>query len=100
MCVVLRPNSKMASSESLVSYVWDAGKFVEALKMACYFFQIEKFHDVQEKALMNYFKNRNNLYYSAPTGHGKPLVFQLIPLISDVLADNIIGTSTFWSHQP
>ena len=27
----------MASSESPVSFVWDAGKFDEALKMACYF---------------------------------------------------------------
>ena len=27
----------MASSESPVSFVWDAGKFDEALKMVCYF---------------------------------------------------------------
>lgn len=90
----------MASSESPVSYVWDTGKFDEALKMACYFFQIERFHDDQEKALMNYFKNRSNLFYSAPTGHGKSLVFQAIPLIADVLSDNNIGASNILVISP
>ena len=35
--MVLHPTFKKASSESPVSFVWDAGKFDEALKKACYF---------------------------------------------------------------
>eukprot|EP00794_Sanderia_malayensis_P013232 gene13232-14590_t len=37
-------------------------------------------------ALRKYFKDGVDLYYSAPTGHGKSLVFQAIRVIADVLA--------------
>ena len=69
-----------------VSYVWNEELFEEGLATVNYLLSIESLHEEQKTALRMYFKDGVDLYYSAPTGHGKSLVFQAIPVISDVLA--------------
>ena len=69
-----------------VSYVWNEELFKEGLATVNYLLSIESLHEEQKTALRMYFKDGVDLYYSAPTGHGKSLVFQAIPVISDVLA--------------
>ena len=83
-----------------LEYVWSESKFTEALKMVCCFFNIDELKDDQERALYNFFKFKKHIYYSAPTGHGKSLIFQSIPLIADVLADNLVGTSNILVISP
>eukprot|EP00794_Sanderia_malayensis_P004964 gene4964-5610_t len=63
----------------------------EAVKMACYFFQIEKLLPDQLSAIKAFVTGKN-IYFSAPTGYGKSLIFQTLPLIFDVLRGNLIGT--------
>ena len=46
----------------------------------------------QEMALIQYFRHKAHLHYSAPTGHGKSLVYQAIPLVADHLIDLAAGT--------
>eukprot|EP00794_Sanderia_malayensis_P021149 gene21149-23227_t len=63
----------------------------EAVEMACYFFQIEKLLPDQLSAIKAFVTGKN-IYFSAPTGYGKSLIFQTLPLIFDVLRGNLIGT--------
>lgn len=70
----------------------DETKFQEALLTACYLLQVEKFYEDQEKALRQFFRGKN-VFFSAHTGYGKSLVFQAIPILADVLAGKVIGTS-------
>eukprot|EP00795_Rhopilema_esculentum_P015002 gene15002-6156_t len=61
---------------------------------------MDELKDNQERALYSFFKFKKHIYYSAPTGHGKSLIFQSIPLIADVLADNAVGTSNILVISP
>ena len=49
-------------------------------------------HEDQKEALRQFFSGKE-LYFSAPTGYGKSLIFQSVPLINDHLNDQAIGTS-------
>ncbi|CAB3999542.1 mediator of RNA polymerase II transcription subunit 34-like [Paramuricea clavata] len=66
--------------------------FTEALRVVCGFFQVEKLYTLQIIALKNFFLG-NNIFFSAGTGYGKSLVFQAIPLMADLLEDQVVGTS-------
>ena len=37
---------------------------------------------------------RKNVFFSVHTGYGKSLIFQAIPIIHDVLNEQVVGTST------
>eukprot|EP00112_Aurelia_sp_Birch-Aquarium-sp1_P023416 Seg6977.1 transcript_id=Seg6977.1/GoldUCD/mRNA.D3Y31 product="ATP-dependent DNA helicase RecQ" protein_id=Seg6977.1/GoldUCD/D3Y31 len=87
-------------SDDNLAYIWSESKFIEALKMVRCFFNIDELKGDQERALYNFFRFKKHIYYSAPTGHGKSLIFQSIPLIADVLADNLIGTSNILVISP
>lgn len=87
-------------SDDNLEYIWSESKFIEALKMVRCFFNIDELKGDQERALYNFFRFKKHIYYSAPTGHGKSLIFQSIPLIADVLADNLIGTSNILVISP
>eukprot|EP00794_Sanderia_malayensis_P020986 gene20986-23039_t len=87
--------------DSEVSYTWTEEKFKDALTLLYkYFNDVDMIKPDQEKALRSYFKAKKNVYYSAPTGHGKSLVFQAMPLVADMLAENVIGTSNILVITP
>ena len=68
-------------------YEWNDERFEDALKMACTFLDVKEFNTEQRNALKSYFKDLKDIYFSAPTGHGKSLVFQAIPVIMDELVE-------------
>ena len=70
----------------------DLGKLEEAFNLVCHFFDMEMLHHDQ-KAALRAFLSGQDLYFSAPTGFGKSLIFQSIPLIIDHLKDQAVGTS-------
>ena len=58
--------------------------FNTAIKEVCETFGIEKFHEEQQKAIYLYFDGKD-VFVSLPTGYGKPIIFQLIPVIASHL---------------
>ena len=71
----------------------------EALAMVCHFFNLDELHADQIAALKSFIRGKD-LYFSAPTGYGKSLIFQCLPLIVDLLKDQAIGTSTVLVIEP
>ena len=79
----------MAARERLVN---DVGKIEEAFDLVCHFFDVPELLEDQKEALRQFFSGKE-LYFSAPTGFGKSLIFQCIPLINDYLNDQAIDTT-------
>ena len=71
---------------------FNTGKLDEAFELVCHFFDVQHLHDDQKKALRGFFSGKD-LYFSVPTGFGKSLIFQSIPLVIDHLKDQAIGTT-------
>eukprot|EP00794_Sanderia_malayensis_P009642 gene9642-10629_t len=69
----------------------DHSKFEEALRIVCAFFGVDSLLPDQVTALRAFFSG-NDIYFSAPTGFGKSLIFQCMPMIADILNENLIGT--------
>lgn len=67
--------------------------FEDALRLVCQFFKVDNLFDDQVKAIKAFFKG-NNVFFCASTGYGKSILFQSIPLLADILLDQVIGTST------
>ena len=67
--------------------------FQDALRLVCQFFRVDNIFEDQVKVIKAFFKG-NNVFYCASTGYGKSIVFQSIPLLADILLDQVIGTST------
>ena len=63
------------------------------------FFGFEQLFEEQKNALREFFKGKD-LYYSAPTGSRKSLIFQCIPVLIDALRDQAYGTSTVLVISP
>ena len=74
------------------NYDWDQEKFVDGLNYVSTLLGVEEPMPEQKLVLSKYFKDRKNLFYSAPTGHGKFLVFQAIHLLMDHMADLAFGS--------
>eukprot|EP00112_Aurelia_sp_Birch-Aquarium-sp1_P024204 Seg753.8 transcript_id=Seg753.8/GoldUCD/mRNA.D3Y31 product="ATP-dependent DNA helicase RecQ" protein_id=Seg753.8/GoldUCD/D3Y31 len=70
----------------------DLSSFDEGIKMVCYFFGVSKLMKEQLHALRSFLSGRD-LYFSAPTGFGKSLIFQSLPVLYDTIQGNLIGTS-------
>ena len=85
----------MASTKSVKL---DETKFKEAVRLACNLLQVDGLYDGQEEALKQFFHGKNIL--SAHTGYGKSLIFQAIPIISDVLNDEVVGSSVVLVISP
>ena len=73
--------------------VWKESLFNEGIEYIKYLFQIENILNDQRTALMKFFKG-NDIYFSAPTGFGKSLIFQSMPIIADHLLEQAMGTSS------
>ena len=67
--------------------------FEDALQQVCFFFQIEKVYEDQVSTIKSALKG-DDVFFCACTGYGKSIVFQCIPLLTDILLDQAIGTST------
>ncbi len=65
---------------------WNEERFEEGVKQVCRIFNVECLRSEQETILRKFFQDRN-VYFSAPTGYGKSLFFQSIPIIADHLLD-------------
>ena len=85
----------MASTKSVKL---DETKFKEAVRLACNLLQVDGLYDGQE-ALKQFFRGKN-IFFSAHTGYGKSLIFQAIPIISDVLNDEVVGSSVVLVISP
>ena len=70
--------------------------FEDALRQVCFFFQIEKLYEDQVSAIKSVLKGDDVFFCDVffRTGYGKSIVFQCIPLLTDILLDQAIGTST------
>ena len=66
--------------------------FSEVVRIVCRFFQVESLHREQITALKEFFLGKN-IFFSAGTGYGKSLVFQAVPLMADLLEEQVVGTS-------
>ncbi len=92
--------SKIASHNQTISkFFTDNSKFEEALPYVYTFFNIKSLNPDKASALKAVF-NGNDLYFSRPTGYGKSLIFQCLPMIHNVLKDDLIGTckAFAWQH--
>ena len=77
---------------SVSAAVLDSQAFIDAIHIVCGFFHVEELYSEQITAIKEFFLGRN-VFFSAGTGYGKSLVFQAILLISDLLEDQVVGTS-------
>ncbi len=74
-------------------------RFEEAFKYIRRVFNIEKLHENQKHALKEFYSGEN-IYISAPTGYGKSIIFQSLPLFFDIVKDELWGTSTMLVISP
>ena len=74
-------------------------RFEEAFDIIKYVFKVEKLYDDQTK-LIKAFCNGSNVFFNAPTGYGKSIVFQSLPWVTDVLYEQTIGFSTLIVISP
>ena len=74
-------------------------RFEEAFDLIKYVFKVEKLYDDQTK-LIKAFCNGSNVFFNAPTGYGKSIVFQSLPWVTDVLHEQTIGFSTLIVISP
>ena len=73
--------------------VWKESLFNEGIEYIIYLFQIENILNDQRTALVKFFKG-NDIYFGAPMGFGKSLIFQSMPIIADHLLEHAMGTSS------
>ena len=64
----------------------DLSLFDEGINMVCYFFGVKNLMKEQLHALRSFLSGRD-LYFSAPTGFGKSLIFQSLPVLYDTMQD-------------
>ena len=65
--------------------------YEESKKYVLEMFCLKSFRKQQEEAFL---LDQKNIFFSAPTGFGKSLIFQTIPLIHDTMSGNLLGNST------
>ena len=73
--------------------------WIAGIKEICRIFNVPDLKDDQELALQSLFQDRN-IYFSAPTGYGKSLVFQSIPILADHLLNRPLFTSIILVISP
>ena len=90
---------KSVRFSGLADLKWDEEEFREGIRMVCSYFNVEELRREQTTVLRNFFQGKN-VYFSAPTGFGKSLIFQAIPLVADHLLGNQAGTSIILVISP
>ena len=93
----------MASSRikfsCLQNLVWNEAAFKEGLDFVCHLFGVRSVLPDQETILKKFFQGRH-VYFSAPTGYGKSLIYQSMPLIADHLLERPLFTSMILVISP
>eukprot|EP00794_Sanderia_malayensis_P014722 gene14722-16256_t len=89
----------MTSFQAAKKIVWNEDRFSDGLMFAKLMLGVEKLFEDQVKSLRQFFHGKH-LYFSAPTGYGKSLIFQAIPLIADHLLDKCQFTSSVLIISP
>ena len=82
----------MANSVAVKGLVWNEDRFKEGVDFVKHLYQVDNLFEEQLRALQGFFQGKD-LFFSAPTGYGKSLVFHAIPIVADFLMDKLIGTS-------
>ena len=90
---------KSVRFSGLADLKWDEEEFHEGICMVCSYFSVEGLRREQITVLRNFFQGKN-VYFSAPTGFGKSLIFQAIPFVVDHLLENQAGTSIIFVISP
>ncbi len=88
-----------ASAFAVRNIPWNEDRFREALAYEKHYFDVEELFEEQEKVLCSFFKGKD-VYFSAPTGYGKLLIFQAIPLEADFLLEQATMTSCILVVSP
>ena len=57
----------------------------EAFIKVCATFKIESLNQYQKKAITEFVNGKNDIFVSLPTGFGKSIIYQALPLIFDCL---------------
>ena len=55
-------------------------------------FEVDELYHQQKEGIRNFFKHKR-VFVNLPTGFGKSLIFQCLPLVADVLFQRDLGTS-------
>ena len=74
-------------------------RYEEAFDLVKHVFQIDQLYDDQT-SLIKAFCNGSNIYFNAPTGYGKSIVYQSLPWVCDILHEQTIGFSTLIVVSP
>lgn len=59
--------------------------YVAALEQVCATFGVQTLHEEQRKAIDTFFEGKD-VFVSLPTGYGKSVIFQAIPVIASILS--------------
>ena len=86
------PTSAMYASEIYVSYIY-------AFTAVRNQFEIDTLFPEQELAIKT-FMEKDNVFINLPTGYGKSLIYQCMPLVADILNGNPRGTSVLVVISP
>ena len=73
--------------------------FADALRQVCFFFQIEKLYEDQVSAIKSVLKGKD-IFFCASSGYGESIVFQCIPLLTDILLDQSYRNKYCDCHMP
>ena len=65
---------------------------MRALEIVSRYFQVQSLYNEQKNILKEFFLGKS-IFFSAGTGYGKSLIFQAVPLLADLLIDQVVGTS-------
>lgn len=58
-----------------------------ALQQVCQKFGISELNPLQEKAIASFVINKRDVFVNLPTGFGKSLIYQALPLSFDVMLE-------------
>ena len=78
---------------------YDETAFQTGIEMVKSIFNVKKIYHDQETVLRKFFRGQN-VYFSAPTGYGKSLIFQSIPIVADYLLSVDLFTSNILVISP
>ena len=62
-------------------------------------FEIDRLLPEQEESIRA-FMEKGNMFVNLPTGHGKSLIFQCLPIVGDVLTSKACGSSLLVAISP
>eukprot|EP00794_Sanderia_malayensis_P014543 gene14543-16046_t len=71
---------------------WNANVWKNAMSIVCEMFKVPSLHNEQEQALREFFSGKD-VFVNLPTGFGKSMIFQAIPVVADLLGIKPRNTS-------